>query len=134
MLKDVAKQHGPTAGIALAAVIATALVAGGHSETVVALQNPAEPHPSSLSPAHLAHNGQETRLVSCGDSRKAQIVGNDTSGEVVAGPGAHGSCTVVFAAPWTHAPSCTVTGATLSKALATEIVVRGEHLKYRCAP
>src|ERR1051326_2030706 len=40
-------------------------------------------HPSSLGSGQLAHNGQETRLVSCGDSRKARVIGGDTSGEVV---------------------------------------------------
>jgi parallel beta-helix repeat protein len=44
-------------------------------------------------------------LSSCGTS--PSIVGSDSAGKVTMGSGTLTSCTVTFAAAWTHAPACT---------------------------
>jgi hypothetical protein len=79
-------------------------------------------------------SGPPTRLVSCGDSRKATVTGDDTVGVVTLGSKAHAACTLLFARAWPEPPHCTVEGAAIAMATINEMVVRASSptFTYRC--
>lgn len=132
------KKHTPTAAIVTAGVVALRLVLPASSTTIVQrLPEPPTPRPSGLSERQIAVNGQALRLVSCGDSRNAIVQGADEGGNVALGPGARGMCTVIFARPWVHPPSCTVKPGRVATVTTTDLIVDaidGAAFSYRCAP
>ena len=136
--KAQAKKHAPTVGIVAAGVIAMRLML------------PSTPPPSdhTIAPALGAgvgsavaqpgksESGVVTRLVSCGDSHAAHVDGDDKHGAITLGPGAHGKCTLLFAAQWTAQPTCMAVGAHIAKLTATDLVLEGagELVTYDCGP
>jgi hypothetical protein len=130
--KEQAKKHGPTAGIATAAVIAVALMMPDESTTTAPTLPPEiqkAAKASGASPLRV-----KTRLVSCGDSTQATVEGDDSVGMVTLGKDAGARCTLLFARRWQDAPTCAIEGGAVVKATAAEVAVSatGETFTYRC--
>jgi hypothetical protein len=130
--KALAKQHGPTAGIAVvAAVIAAQLASGDAPERTIKL--PPEIEQAERKPRRGADKHVVTRLVSCGDSRQAKVSGDDLAGIVTLGAGAKGKCTVLFAGRWPESPTCSL-NLGMWTASETELIATGvpKTFAYRC--
>ncbi|RPH65002.1 MAG: hypothetical protein EHM89_00235 [Acidobacteria bacterium] len=133
-LVDELKKYGPTAGIAIVTAIVAANLAIPDSPTGKEL--PALP-PEVQREVHARKdpgNRIVTRLVSCGDSTQATIVGDDLVGIVTPGDGASGSCTLLFSNPWQVPPTCAANGGDVASATTTDLVFTniGEAVAYRC--
>lgn len=126
------KKYGPTAGVAvIAAIIAANLAVPDTGKELPALP----PEVTHEVHARKAPTGSVTaRLVSCGDSTQATVVGDDLVGIVTPGDGAGGSCTLLFANRWNVPPTCAANGGTVASTTATDLVFTniGEAVAYRC--
>jgi len=134
--KALAKAHGPAAGVA--AVVATIAVLATRpddvkiaptvSETAIAVDAKVK-----TAPSHRSHEGQETRLVSCG--KAPRVTGDDSAGTITLGDDAEGRCTLLFAAPLEKSVTCAVTPGRAAKLTATDLVleaINGPTVTYRC--
>lgn len=145
-IKAQAKQHGPTAGIVAAGVIAVGLMMPSVPSSPATNAIVTTAAGSAVPPQHTTPHGEETRLVSCGEMRGAtgarleaatpNIQPTDQHGSIRLGPGAKGHCTLVFAAPWTARPTCTVVGGRVAKLTDKDLVIEGaaELVTYDCGP
>lgn len=131
------KKYGPTAGVAIVTAIIAANLAVPDAPDMPKLPElPAEVVHAEKHPRHKASDGTTTRLVSCGLSTDATVAGDDLVGLVTLGPGASGTCTLLFSQRWEKAPTCLVEGGIVASVNHTDLVVgniAAEAFAYRCA-
>ncbi len=133
-MKALGQKHGPTLGIATAAVIAVKLM----SSAPASAPPVAEPSRMAMKQAPIPVektpiDGVPTRVVSCGNSKVASVSGDDSSGTIKLGPGADGKCTMLFAAIGSRA--CQVVGGEIKKLTKTDLVIEnvvGGVVAYEC--
>ena len=132
--KALAVKHGPTAGIAVVAVAAIALMQPDAPRTPTVPPLPPEVTKAEAHPRRTSDPTVHARVVSCGNSKVASVIGDDFAGVATPGPGAGGKCVVLFARSWDVAPTCSVNGGKIVKVTTTDLVLTGigDAVAYRC--
>jgi len=135
---ELAKQHGPSAGVAavVSASISVALSGGTTEVHIPPTTTVVESSVKAQKPS-VGSSPSKVSLVSCGDMRGpegAQVVGNNHKGTIRVGPGAN-TCTVVFDRRWSNQPKCVVKGGRATKLTATDLVIvdADKVVTYECS-